>query len=92
MLKNTTIKILAYLICLTKNEHRIYRLSSETFNKKFSVKSISDKKVIQNRVITFLDLIKDSTIVNCETKRFGSANDGGYILYPEIEPETSVIS
>jgi len=92
MLKNTTIKILAYLICLTKNEHRIYRLSSETFNNKFSIKSISDKKVIQNRVISFLDLIKDSTIVICETKRFGSANDGGYILYPKIEPETSVIS
>jgi FkbM family methyltransferase len=92
MLKNFIVKILAYLICLTKNEHRVYRLSSETFNNKFSIKSISDKKVVQNRVISFLDLLKDSTIVNCETKRFGSAHDGGYILYPKIEPETSVIS
>jgi FkbM family methyltransferase len=92
MLKSTIVKILVYLICLTKNEHRIHKLSSETFHKRFSIRSITDKKVVQNRVISFLELIKDSTIMNCEIKRFGSANDGGYILYPGIDPETSLIS
>lgn len=92
VIKNVVFKYLVYFINLTKNENRVYKLASEAFHRKLLAISTHDKAVIQKRLTSFLELINNSLILNSSLKRFGSSNDGGYLLYPKIDSEVSVIS
>ena len=83
---------MVFLIKFTKSEHRFHRLSSEAFNNKLLLQSAKQKLIIQHRIISFLQLINSSYEQNAQKNRFGSINDGGYVLYSEINPDTEVIS
>ena len=92
VLKNYIFKYMVFFIKFTKSEHKFHRLSSEAFNNEFCLNSVKQKQIIQQRVTSFLQLLKSSYVQNAQKNRFGSINDGGYVLYSEINPDTEVIS
>ena len=91
-MKTRFFNLLIYAINFTSSEHRFHRLSVGAFHRKHLLGSTRDKLVIRERLISFLSLIQNSYLQTNELKRFGSDNDGGYVIYSIIDKETSVIS
>ena len=91
-MKNRFFNLLICAINFTGSEHRFHRLGVEAFHRKHLLDSTRDKLIIQERLISFLSLIQNSYLQTSELKRFGSDNDGGYVIYSIIDKETSVIS
>jgi FkbM family methyltransferase len=92
MWKKKFFDLLVSVIRFTSAEYKVHRLSTEAFNRKHLLISTKDKMMMQERLISFLSLIQSSFLKIDELKRFGSENDGGYVICSIIDKETSVIS
>jgi FkbM family methyltransferase len=92
MVSKIITNVLVYLINITNNEQRIHRLSSKAFHRKYVIKSIDDKLEVQNRILSFKKLISDAIRPSDNLKRFGSKNDGGYLVFSKIDNGTNLVS